>query len=62
MIGKEKVGAAPVVIAGAIVDGKANYITLGGFGSMSRARHRVTSRWPKFTTQTRGSKTTATSA
>ena len=37
MIGKEKVGAAPVVIAGAIVDGKANYITFGGFGSMSRA-------------------------
>ena len=37
MIGKEKVGVAPLVIAGATVDGKANYITLGGFGSMSRA-------------------------
>ena len=37
MIGKEKIGSAPVVIAGAIVDGKANYITLEGFGSMSRA-------------------------
>jgi flavin reductase (DIM6/NTAB) family NADH-FMN oxidoreductase RutF len=37
MIGKEKVGTAPVVIAGAIVDGKANYITLGGFGLISLA-------------------------
>lgn len=37
MIGKERVGAVPVVIAGAIVNGKPNYITLGGFGSMSRA-------------------------
>jgi len=35
MIGKEKVGTAPVVIAGAIVDGKTNYITLGGFGLIS---------------------------
>jgi Conserved protein/domain typically associated with flavoprotein oxygenases, DIM6/NTAB family len=37
MIGKKMVGAAPVVIAGAIVDGKANYITLGGFGLISLA-------------------------
>jgi len=37
MIGKERQGAAPIVIAGALVDGKANYITIGGFGGMSRA-------------------------
>lgn len=28
-------GASPAVIAGAIVGGKANYLTLGGFGGMS---------------------------
>ena len=37
MIGKERPGAAPIVIAGTLVGGKANYITIGGFGGMSRA-------------------------
>jgi len=35
VVGKMSVGTAPTVIAGAIVDGKANYLTLGGFGGMS---------------------------
>lgn len=51
LIGKERVGAVPVVIAGALVGGKANYITLGGFGSMSRAPPivYVTSAKPHYT-------------
>jgi flavin reductase (DIM6/NTAB) family NADH-FMN oxidoreductase RutF len=35
LIGKMSVSPAPTVIAGALVDGKANYLTLGGFGGMS---------------------------
>jgi flavin reductase (DIM6/NTAB) family NADH-FMN oxidoreductase RutF len=35
LIGKASVSPAPTVIAGALVDGKANYLTLGGFGGMS---------------------------
>jgi len=35
LIGKTSVSPAPTVIAGALVDGKANYLTLGGFGGMS---------------------------
>ncbi len=35
MIGKTSVRPAPVVIAGALVNGKANYLTLGGCGTMS---------------------------
>jgi len=35
LIGKMPVSPAPVVIAGAIVNGKANYLTLGGYGLMS---------------------------
>lgn len=36
MVGKSTVGASPAVIAGALVNGRANYITLGSFGGMSR--------------------------
>jgi len=35
MIGKSAIGPSPSVIAGALVNGKANYITLGSFGGMS---------------------------
>ena len=35
MLGKTSVSPAPVVIAGALVGEKANYLTLGGFGGMS---------------------------
>jgi len=34
-IGKTSAGPTPAVIAGAIVDGKENYLTLGGYGLMS---------------------------
>jgi flavin reductase (DIM6/NTAB) family NADH-FMN oxidoreductase RutF len=35
VVGKMSTNVSPTVIAGAIVDGKANYLTLGGFGGMS---------------------------
>lgn len=35
MIGNTRVSVATVVIAGALVDGRANYLTLGGCGGMS---------------------------
>lgn len=35
MIGKMPVSPAPIVITGALVNGKANYLTLGGYGLMS---------------------------
>ena len=34
-IGKMSVSPSPAVIAGALVDGKENYLTLGGYGGMS---------------------------
>jgi flavin reductase (DIM6/NTAB) family NADH-FMN oxidoreductase RutF len=34
-VGKLSVGAMPVVVAGALCDGKPNYLTLGAFGLMS---------------------------
>jgi len=36
MIGKSQVSASAAVIAGALVNGRPNYITLGSFGGMSR--------------------------
>ncbi|MFC1984176.1 flavin reductase family protein [Chloroflexota bacterium] len=36
IVGKASVSAAPVVIAGALVNGRPNYITLGSYGGMSR--------------------------
>ncbi len=35
LLGKSSVAAAPAVIAGALVNGKPNYITLGSYGGMS---------------------------
>ncbi len=35
MIGKMSVSPSPAVIAGALVNGKENYLTLGGYGGMS---------------------------
>ena len=35
MVGKITVGATPAVIAGAIVDGKPNFLTLGNYGGIS---------------------------
>jgi flavin reductase (DIM6/NTAB) family NADH-FMN oxidoreductase RutF len=35
MVGKASASASPTVIAGALVNGKANYLTLGSFGNMS---------------------------
>ena len=35
MIGKMSVGVTPTVIAGALVNGKANYLTLGNYGGIS---------------------------
>ncbi len=35
MVGKSTVSAVPAVIAGALVDGKPNYVTLASFGGMS---------------------------
>jgi flavin reductase (DIM6/NTAB) family NADH-FMN oxidoreductase RutF len=34
MVGKTSVGVTPVVIAGALVKGKPNYLTLGNYGTM----------------------------
>jgi len=36
MIGKARVGVSPVAIVGAIVNGKANFATLGGYGGMAQ--------------------------
>ena len=36
MIGNRSVGVSPAVIAGALVNGKPNYITLGSYGGVSR--------------------------
>jgi flavin reductase (DIM6/NTAB) family NADH-FMN oxidoreductase RutF len=35
MVGRTAVGASPVVIAGAIVNGRANFLTLGNYGGIS---------------------------
>jgi len=35
MIGKSSIGPSPSVIAGALVNGKPNYLTLGSYGGMS---------------------------
>ena len=35
LVGKMPVSPSPTVIAGALVDGKENYLTLGGYGGMS---------------------------
>ena len=35
MIGKSPIGPSPSVIAGALVNGKPNYLTLGSYGGMS---------------------------
>ncbi len=35
LVGKMTVSPSPTVIAGALVDGKENYLTLGGYGGMS---------------------------
>ena len=35
MVGKARIGISPSVIVGAIVNGKANYITLGQCGGLS---------------------------
>ena len=35
MVGKMTVGATPAVIAGAIVNGRANFLTLGNYGGIS---------------------------
>ena len=36
MLGKSQISASAAVIAGALVNGRPNYITLGSFGGMSR--------------------------
>jgi flavin reductase (DIM6/NTAB) family NADH-FMN oxidoreductase RutF len=35
MIGKKTIGATPAIIAGAMVDGKPNFLTMGNYGGIS---------------------------